>query len=112
MNEELCETPAWSSFIGSLKAENSFIFPRALRRYQSDILDTGTFSIVSPFSGVAIEAGSGFRVTGEFSTHGTQIAYHFDDESEFWLLTGPLDTGHRLSEIILSRTAARRAVLE
>jgi len=80
---------------------------RVLRRYQSDLLNTGTFSVISPYSARQVAAQSGFSFLGGISTHSTQIAYHFFDQSDFWLLTNTLATGHQLAEVIVDRCGQR-----
>jgi hypothetical protein len=93
----------WVAFLDSVKEKNEFLHPGALRRYQSELLNRGEFSVTSPHTGK--------RVTTRASAYGMpgQMAYCFRDRTNFWLLTpaSKFKLGHPLTEAITEQGMRR-----
>ncbi len=87
------------AFDQSLAVANSFVFTRAVRRYQQEILDHGHFRVVCPRTGrrlaptVCHVADSSGPAYGDIS-----IAYRVPCEPAIWLLAGSVKDGFPLSE--------------
>jgi hypothetical protein len=71
----------WPQFVASVVEQNNFLAPGALRKYQAGLLDKGTFSVISPFSGDCVSTSA--------SANGMpgQLSYYFPNHTSFWLLT-------------------------
>lgn len=92
----------WPEFVASVKEQNAFTTHGALRRYQTCLLDTGEFAVVSPFSGKPVESRT--------SAYGMpdQLAYYFRDSTNFWLLSAQqFKLGQPLTQIVMEHDAGR-----
>jgi hypothetical protein len=76
------------------KALNEFLYPKALRRFQRDILATGKLEIISPWSGNTIEPkGNYLRANGG-------VVYWFEDLEPFCIVVASLRMGNPILALV------------
>jgi hypothetical protein len=85
-------------FLDSVGQLNEFLFDRAVLRYQDSILNNGSFTVLSPFTGTPTQP------LGSAILPGHQIGYYFADASPFWLIAGNIRFGSPISWLILVET--------
>jgi len=89
-------------FRRSLEALNGFVFPRALLRYQQQVLDQGHFSLVCPWTGtVRIPTVCHISNNGDPAHGNIGIAYRVAGAQPLWLLAGSIKDGFPLTEAYL-----------
>jgi hypothetical protein len=93
----------WLAFRNSVEELNAFQAPRVLRKYQSDVLHGGAFTVVSPISGERVSVTRSTMLGGH-------IAYLLPGEPRAWLITGPTRFGFPLWELITETDSQRRSL--
>jgi hypothetical protein len=94
-------------FTRSLEAVNAFTADRAVRAYQREIIETGSFSIIAPFSGEPVKPDSCHIVNNGDPAHGNLgIAYRLPGRDAVWLLAGSVKDGFPINEVFSARTGA------
>ena len=89
----------WHEFANSVDELNAFVRSAVLRKYQRDILNEGSFTVISPQSGrrvrvdqsVMLREGTAYLLPG----------------GKTWLVTGPLQYGHPLWELVSENDGQR-----
>lgn len=90
------------SFTRSLAALNAFVYPRAVLRYQREILQHGSFAVACPRTGEPLVPTVCHVANNGDPAHGTLgIAYRLDCEPAIWLLAGSIKDGFPLTEAYL-----------
>jgi hypothetical protein len=84
----------WDAFQKSVDELNDFVRPYVLRRYQSDLLNSGVFRVISPVSGATVE------VCRSVMLDGGRVAYPVGGPVRVWLITGALKSGFPLHELV------------
>lgn len=83
-----------------LESLNAFLAPRAVRRYQRDILQDGRFSLPSPWTGEAIEPVDCLIANKSPLGFGDLvIAYRFRCRGTLWLVSGIVKDGFPIHEV-------------
>ena len=86
----------WRQFSDSVANLNEFVRPDVLRKYQSDILNTGRFEVVSPKSADVV------TITRSVNSD-DYIAYPLPDDSGVWLIASFVALGYPLCAAYVSR---------
>lgn len=86
-------------FFASLGSLNEFIYPRAVIRYQREIIEQSSFSLTSPWTGRALRPTACHLSNLGDPAHGNLgIAYRFDGDAPFWLLANSVKDGFPITE--------------
>jgi hypothetical protein len=89
-------TARWKRFRASIADLNAFVRPDVLRKYQSDILSTGQFEVVSPASDDVVQITQSVRTEN-------YIAYPLPDDSDVWLIAALVALGYPICSAFRSR---------
>ena len=94
-------------FTLSLEAANAFVAERAVRAYQREIVETGSFSIVSPTGGAPITPIACHVANNGDPAHGNLgVAYRLPGEEGIWLLAGSVKDGFPINEAFSARSGS------
>ena len=94
-------------FTRSLEALNAFAGDRAVRAYQREIIDTGSFSIIAPTSGAPVTPIACHVINNGDPAHGNLgIAYRLPGEEGIWLLAGSVKDGFPINEAFSARSGS------
>ena len=89
-------------FVESLRLLNAFVFHRSVLKYQQEIIQGGSFSLVSPWSGARLAPTACHIANNGDPAHGNiGIAYRVGGESVLWLLAGSTKDGFPITEAYL-----------
>ena len=86
-------------FFESLRALNEFVFHRAVLKYQWEIIEQGSFSLISPWTGESLLPTACHIANNGDPAHGNLgIAYRFDCKHSLWLLASSIKDGFPITE--------------
>jgi hypothetical protein len=89
-------------FARALERANAFVSPRALRRYQRDLVETGRLQLLSPFdSRPALVTACHVANLGDPAHGNLGVAYRLGGGKPLWLLSSSVKDGFPLSEAYL-----------
>ncbi len=88
----------WARFIDSAIELNAFVLPSVLRKYQSEILDRGEFTVVSPASGES-------QVVTQSVSVDKSVAYLIDGRERCWVVAGATGKGFPLHTFVSESVA-------
>ncbi|MFV0478767.1 MAG: hypothetical protein ACK5ME_13170 [Parahaliea sp.] len=98
------DLPCLDRLTERIESLNHFVAKRALRRYQLDILSSGTLSLPSPWTGREVQVDGCFFVNISPLGFGhIVIAYHLPCEQSLWLLSGIVREGFPLHALYCSQ---------
>lgn len=102
MTRQFSKLPYYNRLGSRLEALNEFVTPRAVLRYQSDIVSKGSFSLPSPWTGERLQPLDCYLVNlSPLGFGDIQIAYRFKCEATFWLISGIVKDGFPLNELFV-----------
>jgi len=90
-------------FVDSLEQANQFTLKHAVRAYQREVLETGTFSVTSPATGVSVTPALCHVANNGDPAHGNiGIAYRLPGNAGIWLLASSTRDGFPLTEAFMA----------
>ena len=93
----------WLAFRASVDELNAYQKPFVLRKYQSEILHSGGFSVISPISGRHVEVTRSIAL-------GNCIAYLIPGNSRSWLVAGSVGNGFPFYEVVTELDGRRHSL--
>lgn len=100
MINDFSKLPYTDRFLAHLESLNEFVTPRALLRYQAEIVQTGGFSLPSPWTGQPLRPVDCFIANiSPLGFGDIVIAYRLECEHTLWLISGTVKDGFPINEV-------------
>lgn len=102
MTSQFSKLPYYDPLCTQLQSLNEFVSPRAVRRYQLEIVLKGSYTLPSPWTGQLLQPLDCYIANiSPLGFGDILIAYRFRCEYTFWLISGIVKDGFPINEVFV-----------